>query len=299
MNTAAERAFPLLDIDLVRTFLAISETGSFSAAARRVFRTPSAVSMQMKRLEETLGRPLFVREGRSVRLSGDGEALLGYGRRLLQLNDEAVARFLGPPLEGLVRFGAPDDFGTRFLPDILARFARSHPHVDVDVVLGSSVDLDSQLEAGELDLALLTADASPSGTLQGQIVFSEPLMWVGLKCGMAAQKTPLALALSGRGCAWRGAALSALDLAGRPYRIAYTSEHCPGQLAAVLADLAIAPLPLSLAAAPLVALGEEHQLPLLGNYQIVLRQTKQLGAAASAFRNHAVESFGELRDRAR
>jgi len=294
MLPTSEHAFPVLDFDLVRTFVAIAESGSFSSAAKRVFRTPSAISMQMKRLEELLGRPLFLREGRSVQLTGDGEALLGYARRLLQLNEEAVARFLAPPLEGRVRFGAPDDFGTRFLPDILARFARSHPQVEVNVVLGPSQTLLAQLEGQALDLTLVTAERGPNGQRQGQVVYSEPLVWVGLKGGLAATREPLPLALSGRGCAWRGAALRALDLAGRAYRIAYTSEHCPAQLAALLADLAVAPLPLSLAGSPFVALGKDSGLPLLGDYQIVLLQADALGVAGGAFRDHVVASFGAL-----
>ena len=127
---------PLLDSDLVRTFVAIAETGSFTRAARQVFRTPGALSMQIKRLEETLGKTLFVRDARQVRLTPEGEVLLSFGRRLLKLNEEAVAQFLAPSLEGRVRFGTPDDVGTRLLPGVLAQFARSHPAVQVDVVVG-------------------------------------------------------------------------------------------------------------------------------------------------------------------
>ena len=125
---------PLLDTEVLRSFVAIAESGSFTRAAKQVFRTPSALSMQIKRLEETLGHPLFVREARQVRLTPEGETLLGYGRRLLKLNQEAVSRFLAPSVEGTVRVGTPDDVGTRILPQVLSRFARSHPAVQVEVL---------------------------------------------------------------------------------------------------------------------------------------------------------------------
>jgi len=294
MKTMAEQTatnVPLLETDLIRSFVAISETGSFTRAAQRVYRTPSAVSMQIKRLEETLGRTLFLREGRTVSLTPDGEALLGFARRMLRLNEEAVSRFLCPSVAGTISFGAPDDFGTRFLPNILARFACTHPLVEVNVVLGTSVELLERIEAGTLDIALVTSGNAGQRDTDGTIVFSEPLVWAGLKGGIAHEHTPLPLALSGRTCAWRAAALAALDKAGLPYRIAYTSEHCVGQAAALHADLAIAPFPASLANGPLVALGEADGLPDLGNYHILLHRGANGGAAVDALEREVVESF--------
>ena len=284
---------PLLETDLIRTFVAISETGSFTRAAQRVLRTPSAVSMQIKKLEETLGRPLFLREGRRVSLTPDGEALLGYGRRLLRLNEEAVSRFVAPAVEGTVSFGAPDDFGTRFLPDILCRFAASHPLVEVDVVVGPSIDLLARLDAGTLDLTLATEGSGDDRPRQGEIVYTESLQWVGLKGGIAYECDPLPLALSGQGCAWRAAALAALDGIGRRYRTAYTSEHCTGQMAALLADLAVAPFPASLVSPPLRRLGQAEGLPPLGNYHIILHVGTRGGPAAEALAAHVIDCFNE------
>ena len=122
-----------LDPDLLRTFVTIVDAGGFTQAAKQVHRTQSAVSMQVRRLEETLDRVLFERDGRGVRLAPDGEALLGYARRLLKLHDEAVAALTRPDLFGLVRIGTPDDYVDRFLPEILARFARAFPRVQVEV----------------------------------------------------------------------------------------------------------------------------------------------------------------------
>ncbi|MEZ5933736.1 MAG: LysR substrate-binding domain-containing protein [Alphaproteobacteria bacterium] len=284
----------LLDIDLVRTFVAISDTGSFTSAASAVLRTPSAVSMQMKRLEDLLGRPLFTREGRSVALTPDGEALLGYARQMLRVNEEAVARFLVPPVEGCLRFGAPDDFGTRFLPNILSRFAATHPKVEVSVVLATSISLQDQLRNGDIDVTLVTTEERDDGAVHGRRIYSEPLVWVGVKGGRAREMEPVPLALSGHGCVWRAAALRALDRIGRPYRIAYSCDNCQGQLAALLADLAIAPLPQSLLTSDYERLGPAHRLPDIGHYQIRLCERADIGPAARAFAVHVAESFAAI-----
>ncbi len=287
-------AHMLLDIDLVRTFVAISDTGSFTSAATRVLRTPSAISMQMKRLEGQLGRSLFTRDGRSVVLTSDGEALLGYARQMLRVNEEAVSRFLVPPVEGCVRFGAPDDFGTRFLPNILSRFAATHPKVEVSVVLTTSIKLQEQLKNGDIDLTLVTTDEGGDGSVKGRTIHAEPLIWVGVKGGRARETDPVPLALSDQGCVWRAAALRSLDRAGKPYRIAYTCDNCQGQLAALLADLAIAPLPLNLLAPDYERLGKEADLPEIGHYQIRLCENPNIGPAGKAFAKHVAESFAEI-----
>ena len=284
----------LLETDILRTFVAIAENGSFTSAARQINRTPSAVSMQIKKLEEQLGRPVFRREGRSVSLTPDGEALLGYGRRLIALNREAISRFRVPELEGRVRFGAPDDFGTRFLPSILCRFAQTHPQVEVDVILGPSLQLIEQHEKGDIDVIIVTASPTPKLGAAARIIHVEQLAWVGLKDGTAAMRDPIPLALSGAGCAWRGQALAALDQAGIDYRVAYTCENCQGQIAAMLADLAIAPLPVSLIGHPHVRVPDAIGLPPIGNYQIEKRVSPNASAAALAFCAHVEDAFGAL-----
>lgn len=297
-DRAAPAPLPLLDTDVLRTFVTIAETGSFSRAARQVFRTPSALSMQIKRLEETLGHTLFVREARQVTLTPEGETLLGYGRRLLKLNEEAVTRFLNPSLEGTLRIGTPDDVGTRVLPRVLTEFARSHPAVQVDVLVGRSANLIKRLDAGELDLALVTAGNTDldRNRDKGEIVHTEPLVWAARRSGVAARRRPLPLALADRGCAWRAMALAALDHDGLPYRIAYTSEHCAGQEAALLADLAVAPFPLSMVQPPLQTLGPDQGLPALGDYQIALLRGTDSGQAAEVLAGHVVEVFRSLRN---
>ena len=283
------RSAAALDMDLLRTLVAIADTGSFNRAARQVFRTPSAVSMQMKKLEEQVGRPLFAKDGRSVTLTPDGEALVGYGRRILQLAAEAMQRFRAPEIEGTIRFGMPDDYAGSFLPDILTRFAASHPNVEVDVFCQSSRELLRYLDEGEIDVALVSAG---HGQQAGHVVHREQLVWAGLRHGCAHERSPIPLALSHQWCCWRKQALDSLNRAGIPHRIAYTSRHYMGQLAAVMAGLAIAPLPRSTISGDLRALGEDVGLPPLGYYEIELQRS----AAASdplfdALVNHIVSNF--------
>jgi DNA-binding transcriptional LysR family regulator len=266
------RAGAGLDLDLLRTLVAIADSGSFNRAAQAVFRTPSAVSMQMKKLEEQIDRPLFAKEGRSVVLTPDGEALVGYGRRILKLSEEALGHFRAPQVAGTVRLGTPDDFATRFVPEILARFAVSYPNVEVDVTCLSSKDLIRLLYAGELDVTLASVGVANDPGHIGTVVHRERLVWAGLRHGCAHERRPLPLALSNMGCCWRDMAVKSLDRAGVEYRVAYTSRHYVGQLAAVLAGLAIAPLPRMVIPPDLKVVGDEAGLPALGFYEIELRR---------------------------
>lgn len=297
-NPLESSHLPLLDSNVLRTFVTIAETGSFSRAARLLCRTPAALSMQIKRLEETLERPLFLREARQVRLTPEGEMLLPYGRRLLLLNEEAVSQFLAPPLEGRVRLGTPDDVGTRILPRLLSQFARSHPGVQVDVIGGRSADMRFRIDRGDLDLALVTLAADEQerdrpGT-RVDTVYTESLVWVGCEGGIAVERSPVPIAIANPGCPWRATALSALHRKGVRYRVAYTSEHTAGQQAAVAADLAIAPLPISSVAPPLHLLGPESGLPELEAYQVALVRKTMPGPVTEAFASEIEAAFADL-----
>src|SRR5499426_4288619 len=146
----------LIDIDQLRTFIAIAETGSFTRAAEVVHKTQSAVSMQMKRLEERLGRPMFARDGRSSKLSEDGERLLDYARRIVKLNVEALAAFSDAELTGRVRLGVPDDYADRYLPEIMARFSRAYPAIELTVICEETISLLERIKSNEIDLAIIT-----------------------------------------------------------------------------------------------------------------------------------------------
>lgn len=283
----------MLEPDVLRTFVAIAETGSFSAAADAVARTPSAVSMQMKKLETQLGRELFARQGRGVTLAPGGEELLAYAKRLIRLNEETVAHFLAPPLEGSVRLGTPDDFATRFLPEALARFACAFPRVRTEVVCDMSVNLIPKLDAGELDMTLITREPCSSAAQRGKIIRRERLVWAGLDGGKSVKRRPLPLTLAPSGCAWRNSSLVALEAVAVPYDVIYTSAHYAGQKAAMLADLALAPVPESIVEPPLVSFGEGEGLPPAGEYELALLRCPAIAGSEllDTLECHIVESF--------
>lgn len=269
-----------LDSDALRTFVAVCETGSFRSAQAIVHRSPAAISGRIAKLERQIGRLLFDRQGRSVHLNDDGKALLSYARRLLSLNGEIAARFGTRQTAGRVRFGAPDDYGTRWLPDILRNFSRTYPAIEVSVVLGPSSEIFAQVESEKLDVGLVTfANDDPRAT--GITVHQERLLWIGAASGSAAYQTPIPLALADDTCAWRQAAIEACDRAGRPFRVALTSEHSAGQVAAVLADFAVAPLPETMLGVGLEEIGTDI-LPILPDYTVRLVTRPNAEAAVGA-----------------
>lgn len=282
-----------LELDLLRTFVAIADTGSFKSAAELVFRTPSAISMQVKKLEDIVGRPVFRRDARSVNLTQDGEVLLAYARRLLSLSDEALGHFRKPQMEGVVSLGAPDDYGSRFLPGILKRFATTHPGVVVDVVIDQSANLQERVKKGKLDLTLISCSGAVASNPDIEIILEEKLVWTGVKGGCAHLKDPLPVSMWEEGCAWRSNAVAALSSIGRDYRVAYMSAHSSGQKAAVLADLAVAPFPKSLLDHPMIALSEEDGLPELNTYCIGLFKNPAASDAVMAVASHIRSAFEE------
>jgi len=285
MSAPFNQPLPLLELDVLRTFVAIAETGSFTAAANAVFRTPSAVSMQIKKLEEQLGRPVFNRDARSVSLTADGEILIGYARRMLAINREAVSKFIKADIEGVVRLGSPDDYGERILPDVLRRFARSNPSVAVDVIIDQSGNLRRRMDEGALDITLMTI-SSTNIPPDGEVLLTEPLIWAGAPGGCAHLRDPMPVSLWEEGCVWRARALDALSASGRDYRIAYMSAHASGQRAAILSDLAVAPLPKSFIGDGVVALGPEDGLPQLGTYNLVMVVRRDASAPVKAAAEH-------------
>lgn len=250
-----------LNLEALRSFVAICETGSFRRAAARVHKSPSAVSLQISKLEDLLGARLLRRDARHVDLTEQGEMLLGQARRLLGINDETLALFQRSPLAGRLCLCAPHDLGVSLVPDLLRRLAQVHPGVHVDVRLGTSEAVLKGIADGSASLALFN-DVGASA-IRARNLFSEPLKWMMLDGGRAVQKQPLPLAVADVGCAWRDAALDALQKAGRSYRIAYSSDTSMGQVAALKADLAVAALPRSLLDRDLVEAPSHYDLPRL------------------------------------
>ncbi len=228
------------DIDLLRTLATIAETGSFTRAAERLGRTQSTISLQIKRLEDGVGCRLLDRTDRAVAPTVEGEVLLGYARRILALNDEARDRLADPEVAGAVRLGTPEDFATIHLPGALARFAEAHPRVLLEVRCDYTLNLMEAFRRGEFDLVLVKRE--PMGTQGGAVVWREPLVWVmGPK--PPPEEGPLPLVLSPPPDVYRRRALDALDRAGRPWRVVYSSTSLAGTQAAVAAGLGVTVLP--------------------------------------------------------
>ncbi len=282
---------PILDPELLRTFLAIADTGSYSAAADIVGRTPSAVSMQVKKLEELIDQRLFDRDSRSVALTPHGEALVADARRIVDMNVELLARLRAPDLSGAITVGTPDEYAGTFLPCVLRRFARTHPAVQVNVVCDYSTNLQEKLRHGDVDAALITEGELLSETASHRVVYEEDLVWLGAKNGSASALRPLPVAVANDKCKWRIRSVAALSRAGIPHKVAYSSATAAGQLAAVAADLAVAPLPVSLESPSVIRLGPEAGLPDLGTYRIAFIWQDQANACVDALIDHVEASF--------
>ncbi|TDQ82309.1 DNA-binding transcriptional LysR family regulator [Dongia mobilis] len=267
-----------LDMDVLRTFVTGTELGSFAKAAQRLGRSQSAVSLQLKKLEEQVGEALLRKEGRGLALTAPGEILFSYARRLLELNDEAVAATRGIALEGWVRLGLVQDFAQHWLPALLGRFARAHPGIKVDVVVDRGVLLAEQVAKGELDLALAWGDyPSPYRRRLAEI----PLCWVGRADFRVTAGEPVPLIVFRPPCTFRTRAIAALDAAGLAWRIAFNSPSLAGLFAAVEAGLGVTPRTAEGLPQQLVVLGRDSGLPAMAPpVELFLHAAQERGAPA-------------------
>jgi len=254
-------------MDLLRTFATIADCGNFTRAAERLGRTQSTISLQMKRLEDMLGHQVLDRNAHRVRITAGGEKLLGYARQILRLNDEVVAQIAEPELEGVVRLGTPEDFATTHLPGVLSAFGRTHPLVALEVTTDLTLNLLERFQAREFDLVLVKRERL--GSREGIRVWREPLVWAALDRFMGEHQV-LPLVVSPAPCVYRKRALSALEVAERQWRIAYTSTSLAGAQAAVRAGLGVTVLPREMVPAGLITLGVEDGLPALDDTEIAL-----------------------------
>ncbi len=281
-----------LDVDLLKTFLAIADFGSFTRAAEEVNKTQSAVSMQMKRLEDLVASPLFARDGRMSRFTPDGERLVDYARRMVAMNDEAVSAFTKPELTGTIRFGTPDDYADRFLPEILARFARTHPLVTVDVECLNSGVLFDRVKRSEMDLAVVTHSCD---IVTEEPVRREQLVWVTSLRHCAHMAEVLPLAVSHAGCDWRNKVLKSLDKQKRKYRVAYSTPNSNAVNAAVIQGLAVGAMPELCVRPGMRVLGEKDGFPVLGSFDIgLVRKPGKANTAIEALARHVRESLANF-----
>jgi DNA-binding transcriptional LysR family regulator len=230
-----------------------------------------------------------------VSLTTDGEMLLGYARRLLAINREAVSKFIVPDIVGVVRLGSPDDYGERVLPHVLKRFAQSHPAIAVDVTIDQSINLRRRMDDRALDITLLT-NSYKASAIGAEVLLTEPIVWAGAKGGCAHLRDPMPISVWEEGCAWRAGALEALGREGRNYRVAYMSAHTAGQRAAIMSDLAIAPLPRSFLGSDMVALGAKDGLPEIGNYSLAMVVSPEASAPVKSVADHIRATFEVFRE---
>ncbi|MFI7007740.1 LysR substrate-binding domain-containing protein [Streptomyces sp. NPDC050145] len=266
----------MYDPGQLRTFLAVAQTLSFTQAARRLGLRQSTVSQHVRRLEDATGRTLFTRDTHSVELTEDGEAMLGFARRILEVHEQATSFFTGTRLRGRLRFGASEDFVLTRLPEILEAFRVEHPEVDLELTVELSGTLHAQLDAGRLDLVL--AKRRPQDP-RGTSVWRDRLVWIGSERLRIDPERPVPLIVYPPPGISRALAMEALERHGRAWRIACTSGSLNGLVAAARAGLGVMAHSRGLVPPGLVRVPERAGLPELGEVDFVLRGTKEEGPA--------------------
>ena len=253
-----------LQIDWLKSFVAAVDAGSLSSAAPEVHRSQSAVSMQIKKLESAAGRTLLVRGARQLQLTHEGQTLLGYARRMLELHTQAQASLRDEPVTGVVRLGVPDDYASKYLTPVLKRFAPRHGGVEIQLDCEQSTSLIPRVARGDLDLALVSRDHARRGTL----LFHEPMVWVGSPQFDTWARDPLPIAVYEAASLGRRSAVNSLAQQGRPYKVVYNSSSLAGQIAAVESGLAVAVLTQCSAPPHLRILGLEQGLGPLAPMEV-------------------------------
>lgn len=261
-----------LDLDVLAMMVAVADTGSISRAAELVHRSQSAVSMQIKALEQALGKPLFVRKPRNVVLTPEGDVLLGFARRMLALRDEAWAAVVRPDVTGRVVLGMPDDYASSLLPAILKKFSATYPKVEIQVIGLPSVALAPMVKDGTVDLVCATRVKG----LSGEFIRLEPMVWAASPAAHEIwNERPLPIAVFQPGSVARDIAIRSLEQARIAYRMSYESPSLLGLLSMVEAGLAVAPLARCAVPAHFTILGPAQGLPELAGLELVLaRSTK-------------------------
>lgn len=270
-----------LDSDLLRCFVAVAESRGFTAAGELIGLTQSGISVRIRNLEEKLGRRLLDRTSRSVTLTEAGELFLGYARRMIDLNDEAVGRIRGTSAEGRLRLGIADYAIPRLLPNALGRFARLQPGVKMELRTGLSADLRPTFDRGELDVAIV---ARGQFFKAGELLYRDQMIWVAAPGFELRLDRPLPIATLPSFCSIRRASLSALDRAGIGWEIVYESTSTAGMLAAVQGGLGIAAIESSCFQSSMRQLSEEDGLPSLPKSEIAIHvREENLSPGCEAF----------------
>ena len=281
-----------LDLTALRAFVAVADTGGVTRAASFLNLTQSAVSMQIKRLEEALDRPFFFRTARKLTLTPEGEQLIAYARRMLDLNDEVLSRLNDAGFEGELRLGVPHDIVYPAIPEILKRMAQCYPRLRINLTSSFTLLMKEALARGELDVVLTTEEAPAPG---GEALAKHDLLWVGAPGGSAWRQRPLRLGFE-ETCKFRSLAIAALDRAGIPWEMGFTGRSNEAVQAMIAADLALTvrlrgKFPEGCAEVPAHA-----DLPPLGDMHICLYDAGlQKGAVVEDLKNHLRVAYSNLR----
>lgn len=272
----------MLDPDLLRAFVAVADHGSFTRGAAALNRTQSAVSMQIQRLEGAVGAAVLDRSRRGLRLTPAGEVLLGYARRILSVSAEAMGRLRDLQVEGVVRLGVMEDYGTRLVPPLLAGFAAAHPRIQVEMVTGLTTPMLPRL--GErFDLVLAMHAAGDGG---GTFLRREQAVWAAGRDVAVEERTPLPLALYPQGCLFRAWAMASLDGAGQPWRLAFISHSLAAVTAIAAQGLAVTVVKAGLLPPELRRLSDRDGLPPLPEADIRLHRAPGLAPAGELLARH-------------
>jgi DNA-binding transcriptional LysR family regulator len=256
------------DPQLLATFLAVEQTGSFTRAAARLGIQQPTVSQHIRRLEQQVGRTLMLRDTHSVSLTADGEVMAGFARNILALSEQATAYFSGARPSGRLRIGIADDLALTGLPQILRDFRRDNPLVDFDLTVDQSGLLHQRLESDKLDVFI---GKRPSGEQRGQLVKRERLVWVGTPSTRLDLARPLPLVVYPSPSISRTEMRAALNRARLPFRTACVCRGVNGLIGAVAAGVGISAMANSLVPTQLATLGPAHRLPELGTIDLILR----------------------------
>lgn len=279
-----------LHLDWVRAFVTAVDAGSLTAAGRQLHRSQSALSMQIAKLEQAVGRAVLVRTPRRLDLTQAGRELLEHARRLLALHDEAVQAMQRQVIRGRLTVGVPEDYAVPYLAPVLRDFAQRHAGVELTLVCQQSTELIPRIARGEVDIGVVTRDRA----LRARPLFDEPLVWAAPPCFGAWRGSPLPIVVYEAASSARRAALGALRSRRQPYRVVCESASPAGMLAAVEAGLAVALFTRCSVPAGYEILGRKHGLPALPALPVVLlRSRASAGApAADAMEEQVMRTLG-------
>ncbi len=282
-----------IDIDLLRTFIAINETGSFTQAGERLFRTQSAISLQMKRLEQLVGQPVCER-GKEIKLTPAGEVIRHYATQILRLNDSLLRDIAQPEAPSVIRVGTPDDYAQFILPSLVSSFSRTNHNVELQVVSDLSKNLVLMADKEELDIALVTwaPDILGANDVTKGFRWTEELSWVTAPEASASLREPVPLAVSPQGCHIRELGIGALNAAGRRWRVAVTSNQFGPLRAAILAGEAVGILPTRAIPPDLSRVGDESSLPPLPRAELAVKLSQHASIHAHRLVEFVAETLG-------